>query len=269
MNRRIFLKTSSAGALAAVSLPLLSFSNVEYQDNYITKDLFEKNGQEYKLSFLINPELLTNFDTISDNDKVIKIIATTSAGTSITTNYKAKNIAKKTIEDKKLNFISLRAQSSEMSSEEYKFAKDTFDKEIVLELHDKCHAVLRNEKLNLKINFAYKPKSGEAKEECFLTSACVFHKNLPDNCYELSTLRSLRENNMKPNPEYLELISEYEIIAPKMLLKINNASNKNEILDHIYSNLILPSISLIESGKHTEAIEYYGNYVNEMKKLYI
>ncbi|WP_437920290.1 hypothetical protein [Sphingobacterium sp. LRF_L2] len=68
---------------------------------------------------------------------------------------------------------------------------------------------------------------------CFLTTACVYHKGLPDDCYELELLRNLRESFMKPNPDYNALITEYKVIAPLMLINIYRAENKAEILDFI------------------------------------
>ncbi|MBD1434553.1 hypothetical protein H8B06_17140 [Sphingobacterium sp. DN00404] len=105
--------------------------------------------------------------------------------------------------------------------------------------------------------------------DCFLTSACVFHKGLADDCYELQTLRQLRETAMRPIPEYDELISEYELIAPAMLKNIYRADNKHEILDCIYDQLVIPSILLIERNKPAEAIAYYANFVEMMKKEYL
>lgn len=105
--------------------------------------------------------------------------------------------------------------------------------------------------------------------DCFLTSACVFHKGLADDCYELQMLRQLRETVMKPTPEYNKLISEYELIAPAMLKNIYQADNKHEILDFIYDQLVLRSILLIEHNKPEQAIAYYANFVDIMKKEYL
>ena len=74
---------------------------------------------------------------------------------------------------------------------------------------------------------------------------------------------------MKPNAKYNFLISEYEIIAPKMLININKSSNKNEVLDYIYTHLVQPSISYIESGENEVAIEHYTHFVQAMKAHYL
>lgn len=266
MDRRKFLRKTSSGALAAALLPLLSFkeSSLSKKDQYSVRELYKKNGKEWLISIIIIPDILTQFKESGDENK--EVVIETFDETSIPSYYKILALTEKTVDGKNLHFLSCRLQNDKTTSENYNFAKELFGKQVEIEIHDKCHAVIRNEKMDLKINLGFEKTS---ESQCFLTSACVFHKNLPDNCYELTTLRALRENVMKPHPEYQKLISEYNIIAPQMLVKINKASNKNEILDHIYSHLVLPSVSLIESGKNEEAIEYYGNFVNEMKYLYL
>lgn len=127
---------------------------------------------------------------------------------------------------------------------------------------------MRDSNLKLAVSFKYSDID-DAYNDCFLTSATVFHKGFSDDCKELTILRNLREKVMKPNPNYSSLISEYGIIAPKMLLNINAAANKDEILESIYENLILPSVSFVESGKNIKAIEHYTDFVYQMKKLYL
>jgi len=270
MDRRKFLKKSSTGALAAAFLPLLSFTKHKTisTDKYQVKDRFYRDEKYWWLSFTINSDILSGFENSSEVDKELLINGDELTNQTIKLQYKAKSLTEKMIDSKNLHFIVYRLQKNKMDNNSYNFAKNHLGEKIVLEIHDKCHAVLRNEEKNLTISFSYGEKS-QSTADCFLTTACVFHKNLPDNCYELNTLRTLREKVMLPNPKYKALIEEYEIVAPKMLLNINTASNKGEVLDHIYSYLVLPSVSLVEAGKNEEAIEHYTRFVHEMKNLYL
>ncbi|MEC5158774.1 hypothetical protein [Chryseobacterium sp. MP_3.2] len=269
MNRRKFLKKTSSGFAAAAFLPLLSFDNKKIIEahKYQVVDLFKKDGKEWLLNIILNPEMLSQFKETRAENREIEIDAYDTK--LITMIYKAQDVEEKIIGSKNLHFITLKMMENKMNSEASETAENMLGKEIMVEIHDKCHAVLVNKKKNLEINFKYKDPTEDGELDCFLTTACVAHKNLPDNCYELNTLRKLREYVMMPNEKYKALIEEYDVVAPKMLLNINKSANKEEILEHIYTNLVLPSVTFLEAGKNEEAINYYADYVSEMKNIYL
>lgn len=269
MNRRKFLKKSSTGVAAAAFLPLLSFTSKRYlpQDLYVAAELFEEKGRKWFFNFLISPiYIYENYNDTELKDKFL-ILEGQNDSTQVKLSYKIESLTQKTIDDKRLYFIQYKTEKDAMGADDYKFAKENFGKEIILEIHDKCHATIRNEKLKRELKFGF--SKTVAEPECFLTTACVAHKGFPDDCKELTLLRNLRENVMKPNAKYNFLISEYEIIAPKMLININKSSNKNEVLDYIYTHLVQPSISYIESGENEVAIEHYTHFVQAMKAHYL
>ena len=267
MNRKTFLQYASAGVAAASFLPLLSFTkNLKSSDYFMGDKFLVIKGQEWLFSFTIDSDLLSKFTETSDQTKEIKL----SGNTETDLVYKADSIIEKTIDSKNLHFITFSIIKDKLTSENFKFAKDAFGKEFIMEVHDKCHAVIRNEKLKVDLPFRYiKNMSSDPDANCFLTSACVSHKGLPDDCAELMILRNLRETVMKPNPIFNQLIAEYNVIAPKMLSNIGDSENKGEILETIYSNLVLPAVNLVEEGKNEEAIAYYRDFVQEMKYLYL
>ena len=81
-------------------------------------------------------------------------------------------------------------------------------------------------------NTKRKKKSG-----CFLTTACCQYKGLPDDCYELQTLRKFRDEvlpKMDNGPEITELYYE---VAPQIVAEIEKADNKNELLEYIYNKI--------------------------------
>lgn len=71
----------------------------------------------------------------------------------------------------------------------------------------------------------YAPKNtGDPMKEpsgCFLTSACVEYLGLPDDCKELTTLRTIRDKVLKATGEGRGLVDEYYRIAPALVEKIN------------------------------------------------
>lgn len=91
---------------------------------------------------------------------------------------------------------------------------------------------------------------------CFLTTACCEHKGLPDDCYELTTLRSLRDHYMKQSVFGNGLIKIYYETAPAIIEKINKLDRKDEIYNEIYSKIVY-IVDLIETKKYDDAVCEY------------
>lgn len=89
----------------------------------------------------------------------------------------------------------------------------------------------------------------------FLTTACCEHKGLPDDCYELTTLRSLRDHYMKQSVFGNGLIKIYYETAPAIIEKINKLDRKDEIYNEIYSKIVY-IVDLIETKNTTMLYEY-------------
>ena len=64
---------------------------------------------------------------------------------------------------------------------------------------------------------------------CFITTAVCQTFNKSDDCYELTMFRSFRDNWLREQPDGEGLISEYYDIAPKIVSKINNFAEANQI----------------------------------------
>ncbi|MEM6964174.1 MAG: CFI-box-CTERM domain-containing protein [Bacteroidota bacterium] len=100
----------------------------------------------------------------------------------------------------------------------------------------------------------------ESAGGCYLTTACVQHRGLADDCYELSTLRHFRDTYMKSTAEGAALIQRYYKIAPQIVEKIKSQSDSSERLEFIYQKLVLPAVEMIEQGKKELAMEYYAAF---------
>jgi len=111
-------------------------------------------------------------------------------------------------------------------------------------------------------------KSSSSDGSCFLTSACIEAKGLPDDCYELTVLRNFRDTFMKENEEYALAICEYYHIAPSIVEKINALPDRMQIYEDIYNDLVLPCVELIEKGKNKDAYIKYRQYVLMLKGQY-
>lgn len=103
--------------------------------------------------------------------------------------------------------------------------------------------------------------------ECFLTTACVQYYALPDNGYELTTLRHFRDNYLAESAGGKELIQEYYQVSPKIVTRVNQDVNKNTIYTFIYSK-VLEACSAIEEKKLRSAKDVYVGLVRSLMKRY-
>ncbi|MBO4832331.1 MAG: hypothetical protein J5569_07725 [Oscillospiraceae bacterium] len=106
-----------------------------------------------------------------------------------------------------------------------------------------------------------KKKSGwfdEPEDDpCFLTSACVHARGLPDDCEELTLLRRYRDTYLRGRAGGEDAIREYYDIAPDIVSRINKRKDADTIWNSVYEDMILPCISMIREGRMEEAFELY------------
>lgn len=109
---------------------------------------------------------------------------------------------------------------------------------------------------------------GDSSGGCYLTSACMYAKELPDNCYELEVLRNYRDTWLKNEKEGSCLICRYYEIAPKIVSAINETVNSKDIYERLYETMIKPCVKFIEEGKNKEALELYRDMTLQLEKEY-
>lgn len=91
---------------------------------------------------------------------------------------------------------------------------------------------------------------------CFITTAMCGYFGQPDDCFELTTMRSLRDGYMQTTTELRALADEYYIIAPKIVERLNNNIDKESIYETI-KHMILACVICENSGHHQEAVDIY------------
>ena len=106
-------------------------------------------------------------------------------------------------------------------------------------------------------------------ETCFLTTACIRAKDLPDDCDELQTLRYFRDGWLKKQAEGPVLTEEYDIIAPKIVQAINRSEDASAVWTRLYDELVLPCVWLIKVGKMEDALYLYKTWTTKLKEQYI
>ena len=152
---------------------------------------------------------------------------------------------------------------------EYKPAKN-FLKELSLSIQMMTSATILGSKnkaiATLPYYSSYTPSSGSGG--CFLTTACVEHHNLADDCEELTTLRSLRDNHMLHTLSGQQQVQQYYQAGPAIVAAINRCENRADIYDYMYREMILPSVALVKEKRFDEAVAHYSVFVEALHHAY-
>ena len=104
---------------------------------------------------------------------------------------------------------------------------------------------------------------------CYLTSACVEAKGLPDDCEELTVLRDFRDNWMKQQPGGAEEIAEYYATAPQIVTEINKRADAREIWNALYDALVVPCVQMIQAGAMEQARKLFREMSLSLKERYM
>jgi hypothetical protein len=114
-------------------------------------------------------------------------------------------------------------------------------------------------------NDRYDPPPEEDKSGfCFITSACVAHAGLDDDCHELTVLRRFRDDYIARLPTGAALLAEYYRAAPRIVHAINASSDKQAILASTFAH-IRTAVSHIEAGSPSMALSIYSDLFSDLK----
>jgi len=95
---------------------------------------------------------------------------------------------------------------------------------------------------------------------CFVTTACVRSRGLPDDCEELTVLRTFRDTWVKNLSGGGEDIRRYYEEAPGIVRRINARTDAEEIWDRVYDEMIRPCIERIRQGDREGAYVLYRDW---------
>lgn len=125
-----------------------------------------------------------------------------------------------------------------------------------------------------RCNHGWKPHdecgTGETESKdskCFLTTACIRVAGLTDNCYELTTLRSFRDNFVAKMVRGPAVLAEYYEIAPVIVQKIKQDANRDIVLSDVFAT-VKKAVELIECGNHIEAFDHYEAMFVDLKRRF-
>jgi hypothetical protein len=100
---------------------------------------------------------------------------------------------------------------------------------------------------------------------CFITSACCAIIGLPDDCFELRTLRRYRDEVLAKTPDGHAQIARYYALAPQVLARLaGNARESELVLLSVYARFVLPAALAAKFGLNALA---YGLYTQMLTEL--
>lgn len=111
-------------------------------------------------------------------------------------------------------------------------------------------------------------KAGDTPSNCFITTATVHSRNLPDDCHELTALRAFRDTFMKKNDAMKAEVEEYYEIAPIICKNIDDEENSSEIYEWVYQRWIKDAVTACDCGDNQKAHDIYKEMVLELKEKY-
>jgi len=102
---------------------------------------------------------------------------------------------------------------------------------------------------------------------CFITTACVEHYHLADNCYQLKALRKFRDKTLIRSSNGKKLISRYNLIAPIIVSHLKQDKEKDTIFSYVLKEIDKACV-LLESKNHKGAVAIYRKTVKLLAKRY-
>ncbi|MDP4265235.1 MAG: CFI-box-CTERM domain-containing protein [Bacteroidota bacterium] len=104
---------------------------------------------------------------------------------------------------------------------------------------------------------------------CFITTATLLSLGKRDNCDELNTFRNFRDHWLAKQNDGPAMISEYYTVAPKIVMTIDERSDKEEIYFNLWETKIKPCLDLIGCKQYEEAKSIYCSTVIDLKNKYL
>lgn len=123
--------------------------------------------------------------------------------------------------------------------------------------------------LNRVKKILYPKEKTNSGDECFITTAVCVNFGKPDNCYELSTFRSFRDNWLINQPDGHSLIDKYYVIAPKIVETINQLPNASAVYQSVWTEYLNPCLDFIEHGKFQDCKLLYVRMVDSLQKSFL
>ncbi len=105
----------------------------------------------------------------------------------------------------------------------------------------------------------------EQPQGCFLTTACCISLGLPDDCFELASLRRYRDRVLARTSEGRTAIAEYYNLAPALLRALPETERDRRLLN-LYWRFILPSAVAAKLHLNGLTFRIYSGMMSRLKR---
>ncbi|HIK05445.1 MAG TPA: DUF4157 domain-containing protein [Trichormus sp. M33_DOE_039] len=102
------------------------------------------------------------------------------------------------------------------------------------------------------------------KRCCYITTACVTARGLPDDCEELQTLRQFRDQYMLSLPTGQDLVEFYYEQSPRIVDAINGSTQSEAIYEDLYK-VIRECVDIIHQAQYQKALTTYISMVLKLR----
>ena len=106
----------------------------------------------------------------------------------------------------------------------------------------------------------------EIGDECFVTTACVNHIGAGDDCFELRTLRTYRDNVLARSTDGMNDIARYYAEAPMLVDRLQSYPNAADELSRAYLLYIVPCVVLARLRLHGWVHKLYRYGMNDLAR---
>lgn len=107
--------------------------------------------------------------------------------------------------------------------------------------------------------------SSSSSSTCYISTACVAARGLPDNARQLEVLRRFRDEYVAHRPDGPDLIARYYAAAPGILASIGARADSQQLLRAVFEELVEPSVQMIEAGEFEQALALYRAIVTRLE----
>jgi len=114
-----------------------------------------------------------------------------------------------------------------------------------------------------------KINSGFDKKWCFITTAVTKTLGLPDDCYELNSLRRFRDEYLAVQPRGEFEIMEYYLTAPGIVEAIDRLPSKDQVYRDIWDRYLSKCLGLYEKNCFEQCRQTYGEMLGELRERWM
>lgn len=107
-------------------------------------------------------------------------------------------------------------------------------------------------------------KQKRSQGGCFISTAIIESLGLPDDCHELTVLRSFRDTFMQKTLLRKQQVNQYYQIAPNIVYSISTHSDVSNIWKELWGAFLKPAIEAIERGDNELAYQMYFRMIDHV-----